>query len=93
MCVMCGDGYPMEVPLGPLLNNSPTQIEYENEYNSIVIETNIDNNPNFTKQKIEIVVGSYHNFVARVFRDEEDDYQGFVLVYSPKRKASYCTMK
>ncbi|KAK3101435.1 hypothetical protein FSP39_003567 [Pinctada imbricata] len=93
MCMMCGDEYAVDVPLGPILNSNPTQIEYENEYNSIIIEASVDNNPQYTKQKIEVVVGSYHNFVARVFKDEEDDYQGFVLVYSPKRKASYYTMK
>ena len=62
----------------------------------ITIEANIDPNPEFSKQKIEVCISSYHNFVSKMFKDEEECdflFHGFILVYSSKRKASFRTMK
>ena len=94
MCLMCGDGFPAEIPLGPLLNSNPTQIRADLNP-SISIEANLESNPDLSKQKIEVCCGSYHNFVSKIQKEEEDDdvYHGFILVFSPKRKASFCTMK
>ena len=94
MCLMCGDAFPAEIPLGPLLNSNPTQIRVDLNP-SISIEANLESNPDQSKQKIEVCCGSYHNFVSKIQKDEEDDdvYHGFILVFSPKRKASFCTMK
>ncbi|OWF54503.1 Rho GTPase-activating protein 190 [Mizuhopecten yessoensis] len=97
MCLMCGDPFDCEIPLGPLLNSNPTQIDIDptSSMYSITMETNVDNSPDFSKQKIEICISSYHNFVSKMFKDDEDYhmFHGFILVFSTKRKASYATMK
>ncbi|VDI33979.1 Rho GTPase-activating protein 5 [Mytilus galloprovincialis] len=92
MCLMCGDAFSAEIPLGPLLNSNPTQVRSDTNP-SVTIEANLESMPDLTKQKIEVCCGSYHNFVAKIQKEEEEDvYHGFVLVFSPKRKASFCTM-
>lgn len=92
MCLMCGDAFSAEIPLGPLLNSNPTQVRSDTNP-SVTIEANLESTPDLTKQKIEVCCGSYHNFVAKIQKEEEEDvYHGFVLVFSPKRKASFCTM-
>ncbi|VDI64869.1 Rho GTPase-activating protein 5, partial [Mytilus galloprovincialis] len=92
MCLMCGDDFSAEIPLGPLLNSNPTQVRSDINP-SVTIEANLESTPDLTKQKIEVCCGSYHNFVAKIMKEEEEDvYHGFVLVFSPKRKASFCTM-
>ncbi|XP_033752621.1 rho GTPase-activating protein 5-like [Pecten maximus] len=97
MCLMCGDPFDCEIPLGPLLNSNPTQIDIDHPSSMFTInmETNVDNSPDFSKQKIEICISSYHNFVSKMFKDDEDYhmFHGFILVFSTKRKASFATMK
>lgn len=92
---MCGDPFPVDVPLGPLFNSNPTNVDDSHLF--ITLETNLDNNPDFAKQKIEVSIGSYHSFVSKIFKptEEEEDllYHGFILVFSTKRKASFCIMK
>ncbi|XP_048781294.2 rho GTPase-activating protein 5-like isoform X4 [Ostrea edulis] len=91
MCIMCGEDFKVDIPIGPILNSSATYIDVENDL-SVSLELNLESNPDCGKQKVEVCVGAYHNFITRVFREEEE-FQGFILVYSPMRQASFAAMK
>lgn len=88
---MCGEDFKVDIPIGPILNSSATYIDVENDL-SVSLELNLESNPDCGKQKVEVCVGAYHNFITRVFREEEE-FQGFILVYSPMRQASFAAMK
>nr|XP_022293223.1 rho GTPase-activating protein 190-like isoform X5 [Crassostrea virginica] len=91
MCIMCGEDFNVEVPIGPVLNSSATYVDVETDL-SVSLELELEPAPDGGKQKVEVCVGSYHNFITRVFREEEE-FQGFILVYSPTRQASFAAMK
>ena len=91
MCIMCGEDFSVEVPIGPVLNSSATYVDVETDL-SVSLELELEPAPDGGKQKVEVCVGSYHNFITRVFREEEE-FQGFILVYSPTRQASFAAMK
>jgi len=86
MCVMCGDGFDVELPLSPLLNHQFSFVSMSQEgIVSISLETYFDE----SKHKVEVTVTSYHS--ASQMKDCL--YHGFLLVYWAKRKASLATLK
>ncbi|XP_061181270.1 rho GTPase-activating protein 190-like isoform X2 [Saccostrea echinata] len=91
MCIMCGEDFRVDIPIGPILNSSATYVDVETDL-SVSLELNLESAPDSGKQKVEVCVGAYHNFITRVFREEEE-FQGFILVYSPVRQASFAAMK
>lgn len=91
MCIMCGEDFSVDIPMGPVLNSNATYVDVETDL-SVSLELELESTSDGSKQKVEVCVGSYHNFITRVFRDEEE-FQGFILVYSPVRQASFAAMK
>lgn len=91
MCIMCGEDFSVDIPMGPVLNSTATYVDVETDL-SVSLELELESTSDGSKQKVEVCVGSYHNFITRVFRDEEE-FQGFILVYSPLRQASFAAMK
>lgn len=91
MCIMCGEDFSVDIPMGPILNSNATYVDVETDL-SVSLELELESTSDGSKQKVEVCVGSYHNFITRVFRDEEE-FQGFILVYSPVRQASFAAMK
>ena len=79
MCFMCGDSYKVELPLSPLLNHQCCYVAPD-KYPTLTLETYLDD----SKRRVEITVVPYHT--ATYLRDLL--HHGFVLFYSPKRKAS-----
>ncbi|GAB6029022.1 hypothetical protein CHUAL_004810 [Chamberlinius hualienensis] len=82
MCLLCGDPYPVEHVLSPLITSPTTFVSSER---SIILETYLGE----FKRRVEVIVSSYHG--ANAFRDEL--VHGVILVYSTKRKASLATLK
>ncbi|XP_062601720.1 rho GTPase-activating protein 190-like isoform X2 [Saccostrea cucullata] len=91
MCIMCGEDFRVDIPIGPILNSNATYVDVETDL-SVSLELNLESGLDSGKQKVEVCVGAYHNFITRVFREEEE-FQGFILVYSPVRQASFAAMK
>lgn len=86
MCLMCGDGYNVELPLSPLLNHQFADITAsEDGFVTVTLETFLD----VSKRKIEVTVTSYHS--ASQLKDCM--FHGFLLVYWAKRKASLATLR
>ncbi|XP_064602991.1 rho GTPase-activating protein 35-like isoform X2 [Liolophura sinensis] len=84
ICMMCGDPYSVEIPLGPLLSHEFCRISSDSDC-SISLETYLD----YCKQKVQVTFLSYHGASMR----KNDIYHGYILVYSAHRKASLATMK
>ncbi|XP_071104673.1 rho GTPase-activating protein 190-like isoform X3 [Haliotis cracherodii] len=84
VCMMCGDEFMVDVPLGPFLNNEFCRVSPKAPH-LITLDTFLE----YQKQRIEIEVSSYHG-------DSHDLQQvthGYILVYSAKRKASLMTLR
>ncbi|XP_013387311.1 rho GTPase-activating protein 190 isoform X1 [Lingula anatina] len=87
LCMMCGDQYNVELPLGPFLGHQNCVVTADKEkYQLVTIETYVGDS---CKRKVEVTVTSYHG--ASLLKDEF--VHGFILVYSAKRKASLSTLK
>lgn len=84
MCLMCGDPFPLELPLGPLLNHEMCRVLADTPY-CITLDLFLES----SKQKVEIEVASYHGGN----RLHEGIFHGHILVYSARRKASLATMR
>ena len=93
--MMCHDPYPMGIPLQPFLNESSFVVTSDPELTSLPPEEDnvfmIDANLDYTQQKIEVTVTSYHGAHLQCQRGEI--YHGYILVYCPKRKASLASLK
>ncbi|XP_074660547.1 rho GTPase-activating protein 190-like [Tubulanus polymorphus] len=87
MCLMCGDGYNMEVPLGPLLAHQCCSVTIGNNgRNTVHVEAYLGDG----KRKIDVNVTSYHGASSLV---NMELFHGYILVYSAKRKASLAALK
>jgi len=82
ICLMCGDGFNMEMPLAPLLNH---QFCYVTSDEYIALETYLDD----SKRKVEVTTSSYHG--ASQLRHSL--YHGYILVYWCKRRGSLANLK
>jgi hypothetical protein len=85
----------MSLPLQPFLNESSFVVTSDPETSSVSPEEDnvftIDMNLEYSKQKVEITVTSYHG--AHLLLQREYIYHGFILVYCPKRRASLASLK
>ncbi|XP_005097825.1 rho GTPase-activating protein 35 isoform X2 [Aplysia californica] len=84
MCLMCGDPFPLELPLGPLLNHDMCRVLADTPY-CITLDLFLE----LAKQKVEVEVASYHGGN----RLHQGLFHGHILVYSAKRKASLATLR
>ncbi|BFZ15995.1 hypothetical protein BsWGS_19034 [Bradybaena similaris] len=84
MCMMCGDPFPLELPLGPLLNHDMCRVLADTPY-CITLDLFLE----ASKQKVEVEVASYHGGT----RLHQGLFHGHILVYSAKRKASLATLR
>ncbi|ESO97484.1 hypothetical protein LOTGIDRAFT_115014 [Lottia gigantea] len=84
MCMMCGDPMPIEIPLGPLLNNENCHVS-TNSPNTLNIDAFLD----CGKQKIEIEISPNHGGGSL----QQGIFHGYILVYSSKRRASLSTLQ
>jgi p190RhoGAP, pG1 and pG2 domains len=86
MCVMCGDGFDVELPLAPLLNHQFSLVSSSADgVVSVALETYFEE----SKHKVEVVVTSYHG--ASQLKDCL--FHGFLLVYWAKRRASLAALR
>ncbi|KAK7491424.1 hypothetical protein BaRGS_00017253 [Batillaria attramentaria] len=85
MCVMCGDPFPLEVPLGPLLNSEGLRVGPENPY-AVTLQAYLESH----RQQVEVEVTSYH---GRPPVPERTILHGYILVYSAQRRASLATLR
>lgn len=81
MCHMCADPYSLDVVLQPFLALPSCHVVTNDRYHVIQFDTYIAD----VKRKVEVILASYHEAV--LLRDEY--CHGYIMVYSPKRKASY----
>ncbi|XP_053384790.1 rho GTPase-activating protein 190-like isoform X4 [Mercenaria mercenaria] len=95
LCMMCSDPFPMSLPVQPFLNESSFVVTSDPETSSVSPEEDnvftIDMNLEYSKQKVEITVTSYHGGHSLV--QKGFNYHGFILVYCPKRRASLASLK
>ncbi|KAL3841673.1 hypothetical protein ACJMK2_019787 [Sinanodonta woodiana] len=89
MCMMCGDPFSMEMPIRPFLNDDTFTMVIDSTEEQCVFT--LDVFLEYPKQKVEITVTSYHG--GYMLRNRGELYHGYILVYSPQRKASYSTMR
>ncbi|KAH9518727.1 hypothetical protein Btru_006096 [Bulinus truncatus] len=85
MCLMCGDPFQLELPLGPLLNHDMCRVLADTPY-CITLDLFLEAT---SKQKVEIEVASYHGGN----RLHQGLFHGYILVYSAKRRASLATLR
>ncbi|PVD34051.1 hypothetical protein C0Q70_05313 [Pomacea canaliculata] len=85
MCIMCGDPFPLKVPLGPLLKSEGLQIGPENPY-SLTLQAYLESH----RQPVEVEVTSYHGRPPLSYRSPK---HGYILVYSAQRRASMNTLR
>lgn len=83
LCAMCGDPYPVELILGPLLHHQNCW-RSSNRPDTIILETYLG----FDKRRVQITLTSYH----RAYSLNYQMYHGYILVYSAIRKASLGTL-
>ncbi|XP_055390265.1 rho GTPase-activating protein 190 isoform X3 [Condylostylus longicornis] len=81
LCMFCGDPYPIDSVLSPLLAESSSNITPDH---SILVDTYLGD----SKKRIEFIITSYHG--ANQYRD--DLIHGFVLLYSTKRRSSLANL-
>ncbi|XP_067656082.1 rho GTPase-activating protein 190-like isoform X6 [Haliotis asinina] len=84
VCMMCGDEFTVDVPLGPFLNNEFCRVSPKAPH-LITLDTFLE----YQKQRIEIEVSSYHGDSHAL----QQVTHGYILVYSAKRKASLMTLR
>ncbi|GFN96257.1 rho GTPase-activating protein [Plakobranchus ocellatus] len=87
MCLMCGDPFPLDLPLGPLLNHDMCRVLADTPY-CITLDLFLASELT-CKQKVEVEVSSYHGGP----RLHQGLFHGQILVYSAKRKASLATLR
>ncbi|GFR73478.1 rho GTPase-activating protein [Elysia marginata] len=87
MCLMCGDPFPLEMPLGPLLNHEMCRVLADTPY-CITLDLYLATE-GVCKQKVEVEVSSYHGGP----RLHQGLFHGQILVYSTRRKASLATLR
>lgn len=85
MCLMCGDPFQLELPLGPLLNHDMCRVLADTPY-CITLDLFLEAT---SKQKVEVEVASFHGGN----RLHQGLFHGYILVYSAKRRASLATLK
>lgn len=86
MCLMCGDGFDVELPLSPLLNHQFAFMSTSSDgIVSLMLETYLVE----SKRKVEVTVTSYHG--ASQLKDCL--FHGFLLVYWAKRKSSLAALR
>jgi len=84
MCLMCGDPFPLELALGPLLNSDTCRVLADTPY-CITLDFMVEG----TKQKVEIEVASYHGGE----RLHQGMFHGHILAYSDRRRASLASLR
>lgn len=84
LCAMCGDQYPVELILGPLLHHQSVHCNASAGSDTVILETYVGT----VKRSVSITLSSYH----RAHSLKNDLYHGFILVYSATRNASFETM-
>ncbi|KAK0060412.1 rho GTPase-activating protein 190-like isoform X4, partial [Biomphalaria pfeifferi] len=85
MCLMCGDPFQLELPLGPLLNHDMCRVLADTPY-CITLDLFLEAT---SKQKVEVEVASFHGGN----RLHQGLFHGYILVYSAKRRASLATLR
>lgn len=83
LCAMCGDPYPVELILGPLLHHQNCW-RSSTRPDTIILETYLG----FDKRRVQITLTSYH----RAYSLNYQMFHGYILVYSAIRKASLETL-
>jgi p190RhoGAP, pG1 and pG2 domains len=86
MCIMCGDGFDVELPLSPLLNH---QFSYMSLSPDGIVSVSLDTYFDESKHKVEVTISSYHG--ASQLKDCL--FHGYLLVYWAKRKASLAALR
>ncbi|KAK2568305.1 Rho GTPase-activating protein 5 [Acropora cervicornis] len=84
LCAMCGDPYPVELILGPLLHHQNCW-RSSTRPDTIILETYLG----FDKKRVQITLTSYHRAYTLNYQNM---YHGYILVYSAIRKASLGTL-
>ena len=85
MCFMCGDPFDVGLPLSPLLNHQCCYVTSD-EFPTITLETYLD----ASKRRVEVTLLSYH---AATLVQEDNLFNGYILIYSAKRRASLSTLR
>nr|XP_006821893.1 PREDICTED: rho GTPase-activating protein 5-like [Saccoglossus kowalevskii] len=84
LCMMCGDPYPADLVLGPLVNHQCCWINPD-KAQTIALDTFLGSE----KRKVEVMAVSYHQATTL----KQDLHHGYILAYSAKRKASFSMLK
>lgn len=84
LCAMCGDEYPVELILGPMMQH---HVSYSNPemQDTVMLEAMLGG----AKKIISVTLSSYH----RAHSMKRISYHGFILIYSATRKASLETLR
>ncbi|GAB1609798.1 GTPase-activating 190 isoform X24, partial [Argonauta hians] len=83
-CMMCGDKFPMELALAPLLNQEFFRV-VNKDNGQWLVDIFLDD----LRVRLDIMLTSYHG--ANLMRDTL--FHGYVLIYSAQRQASLSTMR
>eukprot|EP00795_Rhopilema_esculentum_P012729 gene12729-3453_t len=84
LCAMCGDQYPVELILGPLLHHQSVYCNSSARPDTVILETYVGT----VKRTVSITLSSYH----RAHNLKSELFHGYILVYSATRNASFETM-
>eukprot|EP00794_Sanderia_malayensis_P016836 gene16836-18534_t len=84
LCAMCGDQYPVELILGPLLHHQSLLCNSSAKPDTVILETYVGTD----KRVVSITLSSYH----RAHSLKNELFHGFILVYSATRIASFETL-
>ncbi|XP_052824781.1 rho GTPase-activating protein 190 isoform X24 [Octopus bimaculoides] len=84
VCMMCGDKFPMEFALAPLLNQEFFRV-VNKDNGQWLVDIFLDD----LRVRLNIMLTSYHG--ANLMRDTL--FHGYVLIYSAQRQASLSTMR
>lgn len=71
MCIMCGEDFSVDIFMGFILNSNVIYVDVEIDF-FVFLELELESIFDGSKQKVEVCVGFYYNFIIRVFRDEEE---------------------
>ncbi|XP_076471931.1 rho GTPase-activating protein 190-like isoform X2 [Babylonia areolata] len=84
MCLMCGDPFDLDLPLGPLLSSEGVKVPSDNPY-ALTLQAYLEGG----RQLVEVEVSSYHGRPVphRLLT------HGYILVYSAQRHASLATLR
>ncbi|XP_036360139.1 rho GTPase-activating protein 190 isoform X10 [Octopus sinensis] len=84
VCMMCGDKFPMEFALAPLLNQEFFRV-VNKDNGQWLVDIFLDD----LRVRLNIMLTSYHG--ANLMRDTL--FHGYILIYSAQRQASLSTMR